>query len=251
MKRNTKGFYTLEAAIFLPLVILAVLSLGYFMKAEGAWEQCTYRALDESAEAAAKAYDGVSAAAFKGKLQNRITQQDSPLDYAQAKRVMVMYTDGKNDSLTSFRLEAGMKLKLPIGFGREFDFKTKVKYRNFVGKANEGIPMECDGLQQNEKRDPVWVFPYSGEKYHGQNCTYVKASAEKKVLNSSLKQRYNACSICDSEHLKAGTIVYCFKGEDTAYHRGSCRSIVRHSIVMDKSEAVKRGYTACSKCGGR
>ncbi len=30
MRRNTKGFYTLEAVIFLPLVILAILSLGYF-----------------------------------------------------------------------------------------------------------------------------------------------------------------------------------------------------------------------------
>lgn len=36
MKRNSKGFYTLEAVIFLPLVLLAVLSLGYFMKVEGA-----------------------------------------------------------------------------------------------------------------------------------------------------------------------------------------------------------------------
>ena len=38
MKRNSKGFYTLEAVIFLPLVLLAVLSLGYFMKVEGAWK---------------------------------------------------------------------------------------------------------------------------------------------------------------------------------------------------------------------
>lgn len=251
MKRNTKGFYTLEAAIFLPLVILAVLSLGYFMKAEGAWEQCIYRALDESTETAAKAYDGVSAAAFKGKLQNRITQQDSPLEYAQAKRVLVMYSDGNNDSLTSFQLEAGMKLELPIGFGREFDFKTRVKYRNFVGKKSSGNPLGCDGLQENEKKDPVWIFPCSGEKYHSQNCTYVKASAEKKILNSALKRKYAACGMCRSGSLKSGTVVYCFKGEDTAYHRGSCRSIVRHIIVIDRSEAVKRGYTACSKCGGR
>ena len=48
MKRNSKGFYTLEAVIFLPLVLLAVLSLGYFMKVEGAWENAFYGAIDES-----------------------------------------------------------------------------------------------------------------------------------------------------------------------------------------------------------
>ena len=42
MKRNSKGFYTLEAVIFLPLVLLAVLSMGYFMKVEGAWENAFY-----------------------------------------------------------------------------------------------------------------------------------------------------------------------------------------------------------------
>ena len=50
MKRNSKGFYTLEAVIFLPLVLLAVLSLGYFMKVEGAWENAFYGAIDESTQ---------------------------------------------------------------------------------------------------------------------------------------------------------------------------------------------------------
>ena len=55
MKRNTRGFYTLEAAVFLPLVILAVLSLGYFMKIEGLWENCIHGAIDESSVIAARA----------------------------------------------------------------------------------------------------------------------------------------------------------------------------------------------------
>ena len=39
----------MEAAIFLPLVLLAVLSLGYFMRVEGTWENCIHGAVDESA----------------------------------------------------------------------------------------------------------------------------------------------------------------------------------------------------------
>ena len=76
MKRNSKGFYTLEAVIFLPLVLLTVLSLGYFMKVEGAWENAFYGAIDESTEACRKAYDGVSGLPVKQKIQKRIEDEN-------------------------------------------------------------------------------------------------------------------------------------------------------------------------------
>lgn len=50
--------------------------------------------------------------------------------------------------------------------------------------------------------------------------------------------------------LKAGSIVYCFRDQDTCYHKGTCRAIHRHSIVVDRTEAKNKGYTPCSKCGG-
>ena len=62
MKKSTKGFYTVEAAIFLPLVILSVISLGYFMKVEGTWENCIHGAVDESALIASRSYDEINAA---------------------------------------------------------------------------------------------------------------------------------------------------------------------------------------------
>ena len=43
---------------------------------------------------------------------------------------------------------------------------------------------------------------------------------------------------------------FCFGSDGTAYHRGTCRTINRKSVAIDKSEAVERGYAPCSKCGG-
>ena len=40
MKRNSKGFYTLEAVIFLPLVLLAVLSPVIFHESGGRLGKC-------------------------------------------------------------------------------------------------------------------------------------------------------------------------------------------------------------------
>lgn len=250
MKRNSRGFYTLEAAIFLPLVILAVLSLGYFMKVEGTWERCFYAALDESERAALKAYDGVSYKGLERKIEERIASENEKLDYADIKNMRNMYSDLSGDSITTYRLTAGMSLKLPLGFDREFEFAAKVKYRNFVGKKSVNSPMGSEALEQKAEKNPVWIFPSSGERYHGENCTYVKVSAEKKILTSKIKKSYDTCGLCNSEGIAAGSVVYCFKGKNTAYHKGTCPSIDRHIIVVDRSDAEKRGYTPCSKCGG-
>ena len=88
MRRNTKGFYTLEAVIFLPLVILAILSLGYFMKVEGAWENVFYGAVDESTEASRKAYDGVSGLTVKQKIQERIEEDITCLQKEKARNII-------------------------------------------------------------------------------------------------------------------------------------------------------------------
>ncbi len=249
MKRNSKGFYTLEAVIFLPLVLLAILSLGYFMKVEGTWENVLYGALDESTAAARKAYDGVSGLLVKQKVRERVAEENPELSGLEISRVRCLYSDAVNDKLTSYQIEAGMELKLPLGFSRDFSWKTKVKYRNFVGKRYNSSPAG-DELPQEKKEDPVWIFPHAGERYHGENCTYVKARAEKMILDSGVKKRRSACSICDSGNLKTGSIVYCFKDKDTCYHKGSCRAIKRRSIVVDRTEAKKKGYTPCTKCGG-
>ena len=79
MKRNSKGFYTLEAVIFLQLVLLAVLSLGYFMKVEGAWATAFYGEIAESTEDCRKAYDGVSGLPVKQKIQKRIEDENPQL----------------------------------------------------------------------------------------------------------------------------------------------------------------------------
>ena len=250
MKRNSRGFYTLEAAIFLPLVILTVFSLGYFIKVEGTWERCFYAAIDESTKASLKAYDGISYRGVENKIKERISSDNEKLDYVYTKNFRNMYLDLTDDSLTSYRLEAGMSLNLPLGFERNFEFHSQIKYRNFVGKKRKNNPLGSNTLEKNTEKNPVWVFPNMGEKYHKEMCTYVKTAAGKKILSSRIKKSYSACSICNSKELILGSIVYCFENKGTSYHKGICRSVNKHIIVIDKSDAEKRGYTPCSKCGG-
>ncbi len=237
------GFYTVEAAVFLPLIILAVLSIGYFIKIDATWENAMHGAVDESALAASRAFPGSAS-----RIEKRIAADNPQLEDIRVKRFLRGYSDGVSDNLTSYVVNGSMTMRLPLGFSRDSDFTAGVKYRRFIGKRTTGSGMGSEGLETDFPQDPVWIFPLSGIRYHRENCTYVKASVSGYILSPSLKRKYEPCGLCHSGDMMTGDLVFCFKGEDTAYHRGSCPSINRHTVVVDRSEAMKKGYTPCSKC---
>lgn len=250
MKNSTKGFYTLEASIVLPLIILAILSLGYFMKVEGTWENCIHGAIDESGRIAAKSYDKGMAIISKSRIQERILEENSDLETIEISDVKIGYQDLNTDKLTSYKINATMTLELPLGFNQQFNFNSRIKFRGFVGKKVINAPLGNEGLETDLAKNPVWVFPQSGKKYHGENCTYVKASVKQKLLTNKLKREYSSCMLCSSDEVRMGSIVFCFESKGTAYHKGTCGTIKRHTVIIDKSEAQDRGYRPCSKCKG-
>lgn len=250
MRNTTRGYYIVEAAMLLPLVLLMILALGYVTKAEGAWEKTFHCAVDESSVAAARAYDGLSGRAAGMLIRDRISRDVTGISDFSVTRFLYGRKDLTGDHLTSYTLEASSDLALPEGFGNLFRFKTRIKYRNFVGRNYGGEALGDKGLEKELPQNPVWIFPQSGKKYHQKNCTYVKASIRKATLTRSLKRKYDACGICRSDKLPEGSTVWCFKGDGTAYHLKDCRTIDRRTIVIDRSEAKDRGYTPCSKCGG-
>ena len=249
--RSRQGYYTLEAVIFLPLIVLLVLSFGYFTKVEGVWENCIHCAVDESARSQAMAWDGISGYATKSRVTDRIAGEDRGPSSFSVRRFLVDYSDGGIDHLSSFFLDAGVHMSLPAGFSRDFAFSCPIVYRGFVGRNITGDPLGVSGLESGDPGDPVHIFPAFGKKTHSDDCTYVKAVVHSESLTSSLRKTRSSCAICKSGDLPTGSIVFCFSGSDTAYHRGNCRTIDRHVIVMDRGEAQKKGYGPCSKCGGR
>ena len=250
MKKSIKGFYTLEAAILLPFLILAVLSLGYFMKIEGLWENCIHGAVDASSGVAMKASNGVEPALTVQKIKERIDSDNPGLDELEIDNVRIMYTDLSGSDMISYDLKTSERLELPLSFERNFELDFSVKFRGFVGIKERGTPLGASGLETAEAEQPVWIFPQSGKRYHKESCTYVKATVHPVVLSESVKRRYSSCGLCDSADIGNGAIVFCFGSDGTAYHRGTCRSIDRRSVTIDKTEATDRGYSPCSKCGG-
>lgn len=251
MKHSTRGYYTIEAAMLLPLVLLMILTLGYYTKAQGIWENAFHCAVDESCVASAMSWDGVSGHTAGMRIRRRLAKAEAGSGGFELRNVVCDYSDGQIDHLTSYTLDVSSDLRLPAGFSRGLRFSSRIKYRGFVGQVYRGEPLGTDGLENGLPEDPVWIFPQSGKRYHTRSCTYVKAAVHSEVLTSRIRSGHGTCSTCHSETIPAGSIVYCFGGGDTAYHRSSCRTIRRHTAVIDRTEAIEKGYTPCSKCGGK
>lgn len=247
---NKRGSYILEAVLFLPLIVLAILSFGYFTRVEGVWENIVHCAVDESARSQAMAWDGISGYAAKEKVKRRIEKDERCPSSFSINSFHADYSAGGLDHLNSFDITANQHMALPAGFSRDFTFTTSIVYRGFVGSNIRGDPLGVSGLEDGIPGDPAYIFPAFGEKYHTALCTYVKATVHGERLGSSIRKVRDSCRICHSEKLPDGSIVFCFNTSGTAYHRASCRTIQRHVIVIDRSEAAEKGYTPCSKCGG-
>ena len=252
MKRviNRKGYVTLEAAIFLPVFVLAVVSLVYYINIFSVQENVYYDTFEESARLASKASVVKYAPGFTTELKSRVCDENQVITDLDVSRFRYLYWDGDLDNMIAVDIDCAVELELPIGFGHTYPIKTSVKCRGFTGLRKTGTPMSFDEMESEGSWDPVWVFPMSGEKYHGANCTYVKANAKEMVLTRELMKKYEPCSLCEAENLPTGALVYCFYENGVVYHRDTCRQVDRYAMEMNKQDAVNKGYTPCSKCGG-
>ena len=251
MKAVTKkGYAVIEAAIILPVFILAIVSLIYYINILSIQENVYNSTLDEVSRLASKASVVKTAPGFTSTVKSRVRSENPAIDSVEIDKFRYLYYDGDLNNMISIDGKYSVNLSLPAEFGHEYPVSVRVKCRGFTGLRTQGNVMTFDEMESEGVWNPVWIFPMSGEKYHHAGCTYVKANAREMVLTADLKQKYAACSLCDSGTVPAGAFVYCFENSGTVYHRDTCKQVERYAIEVNKSEAVDKGYAPCSKCGG-
>lgn len=247
---DKRGYVITEAAIFLPVFILAIVSIMYYINIFSVIENAAYSTIEETARLASKAGVVKTAPGFPSVLKSRIKTENTAAGDVKISSFRYLYWDGNLDNMISVKAEYDMELKLPMGFDHKIELVTSVKCRGFTGLRIQGVPMTFDEMEAEGSWDPVWIFPMSGEKYHRENCTYVKANARQMVLTGELKKQYASCSLCKASGIPMGSYVYCFTENGSVYHSSDCRQINRYTIEINKSDAIDKGYASCSKCGG-
>lgn len=245
-KAGKGGYYTVEAAVFLPIFIIACLTIGYLIKVIGGVESGMHACVDECRYQAAVAYKERSGLGLKGRIENRIHDENRYITRAKVKHLSYLTDDGA----ISMDIDYHLDIPLPMDLYSGFHVTDSLKCRGWIGKTYDD-PFTFEAMEKDEEATIVYIFPAWGSKYHKKECTFVTAHPVQTILTPQLKRQYKGCPLCRSGTLPAGSVVYCFPKYGDSYHRGDCNTIDKYTITIELEQAEERGYTPCSKCGGK
>lgn len=249
-----KGSVTVEAAIFLPLFFIAVLTVAFSMRWILYEIQVTCLAMDEAHRLAITAYskekestDIATSLLLNDRIANRSIDETSldGLCYISEFR-----TDKESQGYTDI-------IRLGVSYSRNIPFpsviqkptagETTLIFREFVGRT---AVISTEPSDVTEEDLVVWVFPVAGERYHMENCPFIQVYARQTTLSASVRRNYTPCAHCNPEKLGNGNYVYVFPNQGKSYHQGNCFIVDRYVVAMMKSAAKERGYTPCKSCIG-
>jgi hypothetical protein len=249
---NTKrGSFTLEAAIFLPIFIISVLTVGYIIKIIAVQENAFHALADETRKVAAESMFTPYPLFFKGDAEKRVSGENGgELENPRVSRFDYRYGAGEYTEQIRATLDYDIGIRLPAAPVRAIQVSDTVLCRAFVGADNSDAPMPAEELEEEKDSRTVWIFPRSGTKYHGETCGYIAVYPKELILSAGVRRQYAPCKLCDPGSMPAGSLVYCFQSSGKAFHRGDCTSVDRYVIPIELQEAEAGGYTPCLKCGG-
>lgn len=253
LKNTKKGSLGVEAAIFLPMLVLGILTIAYIIKINSMEEDMMSIAADESHLLAVKSYTELGradAAVFPYRLETLINENNPEGTVTDITDFRYRYSKQNLDNLISFCMHSRSDINFPINFYGSIEGISSLTCRAFVGTKKYSTVKGFNIMEEEEKSERVWVFPAAGKRYHSENCTYVRTAAVKGVLNSGIKRKYHSCRLCGAEDISEGSIICYFPYSGQAYHKSTCSAVDKYVIEIEKKEAEKRGYTPCLKCGG-
>ncbi|MDR1291976.1 MAG: hypothetical protein LBJ91_01065 [Clostridiales Family XIII bacterium] len=268
MDKKTKGFripfrasrsgsLAVETAIFLPLFIIGVLTLGWFIKFTAVSENVYHSLSDETRRYAASAVLSVAPVGYENAVESRVLEEnggDVTSVTVSPVRSLFPYLSPTTGRIYTGLLGASVTYKARVGLPRIFaDGLTgseTILCRAFIGASDPGGHMTFEEMEEDEDSHLVWIFPRAGEKYHGEDCSYIKNAPREVILTSAVRGKYSPCKLCKPGEAGDGSLVYVFPSAGGAYHRGECYIVERFVISMSEDDAKSKGYSACSKCGG-
>lgn len=248
--RTKKGYIIVEAAIFMPVLIIGLCSLCFMIKYGMLCEKAYVIAMDETKTLMRDMYTPAAAPEGPGKLEERLETELSHVESADVSGVMPQFPFPMADSVKRWKISfsVGLPVHIDVGTGSTAPAGFAVVFRPFVGKDNSSASFESP--EEPEVYREVWVFPKAGERYHTPACSFVQRTPRQMLLTQGVKLKYSPCKLCSAAGLPNGSVVYCFKSEGSKYHRASCGLVESYVMSMDKSDAEAKGYTPCKVCGG-
>jgi hypothetical protein len=247
--KGRDGSYIVEAAVTLPLFLIAVLVMSSVILMYACIESCSFIAANELRMGSAEAVFADTGILIPYRLKTHIRENFSQVESARTIDYGFRTSRWGQDELILVTMNLKMRTKNPAGIRAAASYDLGLVTRAYVGKIRD-VESMTDGEMSGEDAVPVFIFPKRGEKYHSKGCTFLRAASTSTSLTDSMRRKYRACPLCHSSGAANGALVYYFPSDGEDYHLPGCASLQRNYIEIDKGTARRRGYTACSKCGG-
>lgn len=275
-KINSNGSATIEAAIFLPIFIIAILTLSFMMKLFYVQESFQHVLADEVTQSAMEAYcpgniNLVNIVGHKGnentlevdilkRFPESILKTMHIYQKPQLKHYKYMF-NGRFEEVSNIHHEPYFldtedlieaivvcKVKIPfsIKFIEDFCLAQRVIARAWTGTHEILNPMPFE--EMTKKSIQVHVFPRAGKKYHRKNCGIITNYPTMKILNNDIKVKFLPCKLCNAKLLGNGAYIYIFEESGEVYHSKDCNLVDKYIIALDLKEAIRKGYSPCKKC---
>ena len=245
---NKKGSYILESTISLPIFMIAVVVMCSVILMFSCIEDANFIVGDELRRAGAEAVYINSSSLVPGRIERKIKDNHTQVNSISLNEYRYRTEMWNQDELIAIKYRMQLETKSPLNLASRAVYDVSLVTRAYVGKERELDNMTEE--EMNADGSPVYIFPKRGEKYHVKGCAVLSVSVKSCSLSNYIKSKYHSCSVCHSKNAKAGSTVYYFPEDGEAYHVGNCPVLERNYVEVEKRVAVKRGYTACSKCGG-
>lgn len=239
----------MEAAISLPVFIIAVMVMSSVILMYACIEDCNFIAANELRRAAAEAAVADTSVAVPYRLKKEITSRHSQIRAADLTDAGIRTERWGVDELIAVRYRLTLGAPNPLGIKASAHYDLSLVTRAYVGRERNVGRMTEDDLMDNDSV-PVFVFPKRGEKYHSKGCGFLRAASRSGILSQSVRKKYRSCPLCRSGKAGNGSLIYYFPAAGEDYHLPGCTCLQRNFIEIDMQTALERGYTACSICGG-
>lgn len=241
-----KGSMIVEASIVLPIYILAVVTLCWLVKA------CFLEAAVFSTVTDQVHNASVNPVGIIG-LQSRVKTalEESGIDSSQYTQdpIIGSYTAVGVNGFQKVKYRYNSKIQIPLPFVEEIDLDNEILYHPWKGFSRGGEPFAFSSMEEEGNGIPVIVFPRTGGRYHDKSCRYANAYPTEVVLSQEIRKKYERCRLCTEGDEADGQKVYVFR-YGGSYHEPDCSAVKKFTITIDLEDAKKKGYTACSICGG-
>jgi len=245
-RMGKKGSYLVEAAIIMPIFILAVLMMISAIPALSSAENVAFSVCDELRLESAKAAFVKEPVTLPLRIGTRIHGENTKLKNFEVTSCRYLYQKHDIDDLITVKYRFFYDGNDLQEIFQSAEFSGRMTVRAFTGNLHRKAP-----VTPSEKHDrTVYIFPQWGMRYHQKHCTYVTGSCQMTYLTADLQNQYQSCKLCNARSAQIGSPVFCFTKYGEVYHVAGCSTVKRYFVTTGQKRAEAQGYTPCSKCGG-